>query len=64
MPQTPPGYEQKFASFIKMCAEARSQGISQIVVAHPRELGDNFDEIIESLSGLADAGLTLSIVAR
>ena len=60
---TPPGYEEKFADFIKMCAEAKSQGVSQIVVAQPWALGDNYEEMIESLSRLKKAGLSLNIAA-
>ena len=60
---TPPGYEEKFADFIKMCAEAKSHGVSQIVVAQPWALGDNYEEVIESLSRLKKAGLTLNIAA-
>ncbi len=57
-------YEKKFADFIRMCAELRAKGITQVVVASPSALGDNYKELIESLSRLADAGLTLSIAAR
>jgi hypothetical protein len=60
---TPPGYEEKFADFIKMCAEAKSLGVSEIVVAQPWALGDNYEEVIESLSRLKKAGLTLHIAA-
>lgn len=61
---TPPGYEQKFADFIRMCAELKAKGATQMVVAYPWALGDTYDEVIESLSRLADAGLNLHIVAR
>jgi dihydrodipicolinate synthase/N-acetylneuraminate lyase len=61
---TPPGYERKFADFIRLCAEAKANGTSQVVVAYPWVLGDNYEEVIESLSRLADAGLSLNVVAR
>jgi hypothetical protein len=34
-----------------------------MVVAYPWALGDNYEELIESLSRVADAGLSLHIVA-
>lgn len=61
---TPPGYEKKFADFIRLCSESQANGISKVVVGFPSALGDNYQEIIESLSRLADAGLTLSIAGR
>lgn len=58
------GYERKFADFIRLCGETKAQGISNIVVGYPLALGDNYEEVMESLSRLADASLTLSIAAR
>lgn len=60
----PPGYEQKFADFIRMCTELKSQSVQTVLVQHPQILGDNYDELIESLSQLADAGLALQITSR
>jgi hypothetical protein len=62
--KTPEGYEKKFANFIRLCTEAKSKGADSIIVAYPWVLGDNYDEVIESLSRLADAGLNLNIAAR
>ena len=61
---TPPGYEKKFADFIRLCRESKANGVPNIVVGFPLALGDNYPEIIESLSRLADAGLTLNIAGR
>ena len=61
---TPPGYEKKFAGFIKLCAETKVKGINEIVVGYPWVLGDNYEELVESLSRLADAGLSLHIASR
>ena len=61
---TPAGYESKFADFIKMCAETKAGGVKHVLVAYPWVLGDNYQEIIESLSRLADAGLALHVQAR
>ena len=60
----PPGYEKKFADFIRLCSEAKAKGTAQIVIGYPWALGDNYEELIESLSRLADAGLTLHVGAR
>jgi len=62
--KAPPGYEKKFAGFIKLCSEAKANGADQVTVAYPWVLGDNFEELVESLSRLADAGLLLNIAAR
>jgi len=61
---TPPGYEKKFADFIQLCSEAKGKGIEQVVIGYPWALGDTYEELIESLSRLADAGLVLHIGAR
>jgi hypothetical protein len=45
-------------------AEAKASGKTTVAVAYPWVIGDNYAEIIESLSRLADAGLTLTIAAR
>jgi hypothetical protein len=57
-------YEQKFAGFIDACEEANSSGTDLLLIAHPEALGDNYEEIVESLNRLADAGLNLTIVPR
>ena len=61
---TPPGYERKFADFIKLCREAKANGISHVIIANPREIGDSYEEITESLSRMADSGLGLHITGR
>jgi len=58
---TPPDYDSKFADFIRLCAESQKSGVKQLVVASPSVIGDNYAEIIESLSHLAESGLALSI---
>jgi hypothetical protein len=60
---TPAGYEEKFADLIRMCAELKAKGLTEMVVAYPWALGDTYKEVIESLSRVADAGLSLHIVA-
>lgn len=61
---TPPGYEKKFADFIRLCSEAKASGLAEVVIPYPWVLGDTYEELIESLARLADAGLALHIAAR
>jgi hypothetical protein len=60
----PSGYESKYAEFIQLCAKARSDNVGHVVIAAPWVLGDTYDEIIESLSRLAEAGLALHVASR
>ena len=57
----PDNYERKFADFIATCAKAKAENVDVIFVAYPRVIGDNYEEVMESLSRLAVAELTLSI---
>ena len=59
--QTPAGYEKKYQVFIKMCADARDKNIDAVVIAFPWVIGDTYEEVMESLGRLADAGLALRI---
>lgn len=54
-------YQQKFADFIRMLAEMKEK---LVVIHHPEVIGDTYEEIVESLNRLADAGKQLSIVPR
>jgi len=58
------GYVKKFADFIRLCSEAKDKGATQVTVAFPWVLGDTYEEVIESLTRVADAGLLLQIAAR
>jgi hypothetical protein len=64
MDKAPAGYEKKFADFIRMCGEVSASGVDQVVVAYPWVLGDNYEEVIESLSRLAEADLALRVQGR
>jgi hypothetical protein len=57
-------YEKKFASFIAMCEKAKQDNIPTVILSHLQILGDTYEEIIESLTRLADAGLSLQITSR
>ena len=60
----PEGYERKFANLIEGVAKCKTDNVRNFVVAWPWVLGDTYDEIIESLSLIAEAGLTLNITGR
>ena len=57
-------YETKFADFLAMCADNVAKGIEGISIPDPQTLGDDYDELVESLNRLADAKLTLMIQPR
>ena len=58
----PPGYCRKFRNFIKLCGLTRAGDV--VIVATPHALGDNYEELIESLNRLDDAKAMLAIVPR
>jgi hypothetical protein len=60
----PKGYEAKYADFIRMCGQAKKDNTPLVLVDCAHVLGDDYDEIIESLNRLADAGLKLAIARR
>ncbi len=62
MTSPPPGYEEKFANFIKLCRKTKARDV--VMVATPHALGDSYDELIESLNRLSDAEVHLAIVPR
>lgn len=51
-------YESKFASFIHLCKTTPRGAI--LCVANPHILGDNYEEIVESLTRVAAADLQLA----
>lgn len=54
-------YEQKFADFLRLLEETQEEAV---LVHHPEVLGDNYEEIVESLNRLADAKKHLVILPR
>lgn len=57
-------YELKFAGLIRLCENAKVQGLRHVVITWPWVIGDTYEEIVESLSRIAAAGLVLHIVER
>ena len=54
-------YAKKFKNFIRMCKEAKDREIEVVVVAYPWVLGDTYQEVLQSLSLLAEQNLSLTI---
>jgi hypothetical protein len=55
-------YEEKFATFIKMVEHFKGKLKGDVLfVAAPWVLGDNYEELTESLDRLAAAGIPLLI---
>jgi hypothetical protein len=61
---TPAGYEQKFEHFISLLAKGKADNVPEMLVAAPWVIGDTYDEMIESLGRLADAGIALRCHGR
>ena len=57
-------YEEKFAGLLRLCEDAKQSGTDVVVIHSPEVLGDNYDELIESLNRIADANLQLAFVPR
>ena len=57
----PPDYESKFADFLRLCEAAKKNHWGGVTLAYPWVLGETYDEVMESLSRLAAAGLSLTI---
>ena len=53
---------KKFKEFIKLCNEAKEDDI--ILIADPKALGDNYDEVILNLERVAKCGAKLHIVKK
>jgi hypothetical protein len=49
---TLPGYEKKFADFMRLCAESKAKCL-RITTTCPWSLGDTHEELIESLTRFA-----------
>ncbi len=54
-------YEEKLAAFIDQCRGVKEHGAITVMVRYPEMLGDTYEEMVESLSRVAEAGLQLVI---
>lgn len=55
-------YQDKYKDFIRRIVEAKVNGVSLMIVREPRELGEDYAELVESLNRLAAADLMLLIL--
>ena len=52
-------YEQKFSGLIAAIASAKTEGADVLTVTSAETLGDDYEELIESLKSIARAGIAL-----
>ncbi len=57
-------YDQKFSVLIEVCNDAKTEGVENVMVVCPWVIGDSYEEVVESLSRIAEAGLALLVVER
>ncbi len=57
-------YQTKYKELLERIQEAKKNGITLFVVREPQELGDTYEDMVESLNRLADADLNLAILPR
>ena len=55
----PTSYEKKYADFIRLLADEQ---MSQVIISRPEDMGETYDELLESLNRIADAHKKLSIL--
>ena len=61
-PEPQSNYEAKFKQFIEMCESTKNSDTDLVVISAPEVLGDNYEELTESLRRLAEAELSLKIL--
>jgi hypothetical protein len=54
-------YEQKFATLYTLCEDAASGEFDAVIIAYPEVLGDTYEEMMISLSLLANAKLLVVV---
>ena len=57
-------YEQKFAVLLKAISENKTDPVQSLMIMEPWVIGDTYEELIESLSQLAESNLALVVVRR
>lgn len=55
-------YEQKYKDFLQRLKEAKANGVTLIVIKKPQELGETYEEMVESLNRIAALDLNLAIL--
>lgn len=54
-------YEDKFKGLLEAIASAKGEA-ETIVIGSPQTLGDDYEELVESLNRISAAGLSVTIV--
>ena len=57
-------HKQKFAQLLRMCETMKEQKADVLCVNHPGVLGSTYEELVENLEHLAEAGLMVQIVPK
>ena len=57
-------YEQKFATLYTLCEDAASGEFEAVIIAYPEVLGDTYEEMMISLSLLANTGLLVAVAGK
>jgi hypothetical protein len=55
-------HEEKFAGLIAAITRAKAEGAQTLMVSSPGTLGDDYDELVENLKRVGEAGLALRVV--
>lgn len=54
--------KRKYKQFLKRLQEASKNGVTLIVIREPQELGETYEEMVESLNQLAAMDLNLAVL--
>ena len=57
-------YEEKFSGLFDICEQAESGKYEAVIIKYPEVLGDTEEELIRSMSLIADAGLVLIVTEK
>lgn len=60
----PTKYETKYKKFLQRLQDAKANGVTLMVIQSPQELGETYEEIVESLNRLAENDLNLAILPK
>lgn len=62
--RTPVKQSTKSKDFLKRLQDAKANGVTLIVIQAPQELGDNYQEMVETLNQLAAMDMNLAILPK
>jgi hypothetical protein len=54
----------KSKKFLARLKEASENGVTLIVIAEPEQLGDTYEEMVESLNRMAEMDLNLAVMPK